>query len=376
MSWFTGLDLIDATGLRRDMALLIEGGSLVAVAPRQGQAGHDLAQDGMRALVSPGLVDLQVNGGAGLMLGDCTTPAEIAGIAAAHWSTGTATILPTLISDSPETTARIIDLVAEAQHREPGILGLHLEGPHLAVAGAHDPARLRPMTDADLALYTEARHRLGHLMITLAPEIVSPAKIAALTEAGVIVALGHTHCDHDTAVAAYAAGAVMATHLYNAMSGLHHRTPGLVGATLDRGMRYGLIADGVHVHPAALRLALAARPEQAVLVSDAMALTGSGLDQFTLAGRRVHARDGRLVLADGTLAGADLTLVRAVENLAGWTGRDIAGVLPMATEAPLAVLGQAPPVIKPGHAARLLVWRGSKALARIDGDDIAPLARR
>ncbi|MCT4684565.1 MAG: N-acetylglucosamine-6-phosphate deacetylase, partial [Roseicyclus sp.] len=250
MSWLTGLDLLDGAGMQRNMALRVAGDRLAEVAAFDGQEGTDLSEGGARALVTPGLFDLQVNGGAGLMLGDCVTPQDVLAIAAAHWASGTAAILPTLISDRPEVTARVIDLVAAAQTQAPGALpGLHLEGPHLAVAGAHDPACLRPMTDTDLALYAEARARLGHLLITVAPEVVPPSQIVEMTAAGITVALGHTACDHALAASAFDAGAVMATHLFNAMSGLHHRAPGLVGATLDRGAPFGLIADGVHVDP-------------------------------------------------------------------------------------------------------------------------------
>jgi N-acetylglucosamine-6-phosphate deacetylase len=376
MTWVTGLDLLDADGLRADMALRMEGATLIAIAPRTGQTGIDLSRGGDRALVTPGLIDLQVNGGAGLMLGECTTSARVLDIAAAHWTTGTAAIVPTLISDGPDSTARVIDLVAEAQQGGTGILGLHLEGPHLAVAGAHDPDRLRPMTAADLDLYAEARERLGFLLITVAPEVVPPGQIRALSDAGVTVALGHTACDYDTACAAFDAGAVMATHLYNAMSGLKHRAPGLVGATLDRGVAFGLIADGVHVHPAALRLALRASPGAAVLVSDAMAVAGSCADGFDLAGRRVHRRAGRLELADGTLAGADLTLVAAVENVARWTGDQILALAPLAFATPAAILGKRCARLTAPAPARLLIWRDGRAEARIDGAEIKPIARR
>lgn len=375
MSWLTGLDLLDGLGARPNMALRIGDGLLTEVARFDGQDGTDLGAGGARALVTPGLVDLQVNGGAGLMLGDCTGPGDVLRIAAAHWATGTAAILPTLISDTPGATARVIDHVAAARAAAPGaILGLHLEGPHIAVAGAHDPARLRPMTEADLALYAAARDRLGCLMITVAPEVVPPERIAALTAAGITVALGHTACDRDLARAAFDAGAVMATHLFNAMSGLHHRAPGLVGATLDHGLPFGLIADGVHVDPAALRIALRASPGAAVLVSDAMAVAGTETEGFTLAGRRVQRRNGRLERADGTLAGADLTLVRAVEAVARWTFAGIGEVAPMGFDAPRRVLGLAPPVLEAGAEARLVVWRGGRAVARVDGGQVLPLA--
>jgi N-acetylglucosamine-6-phosphate deacetylase len=375
MTWVTGLDLLDGTGLRPDMALRMDGTRIVEIVPHAGQIGLELGRDGARALVTPGLIDLQVNGGAGLMLGDCTTAAQLRAIADAHWATGTAAIVPTLISDSPEATARVIDLVAQAQADGTNVPGLHLEGPNLAVAGAHAPGRLRPMTKADLSLYADARARLGFLMITLAPEMVPPDQIRALCEAGVTVALGHTACDHDTASAAFDAGAVMATHLFNAMSGLKHREPGLVGATLDRGAAFGMIADGVHVHPAALRIALRASPGAAVLVSDAMALTGSDLDGFTLEERHVRRAGGRLELADGTLAGADLTLVGAVENLARWIGEGIATAAPMAFAAPARIIGQSLRLAE-RSPARLLIWRDGRAEARLDGASVLPLSRR
>lgn len=168
----------------------------------------------------------------------------------------------------------------------------------------------------------------------------------------------------------------MTTHLFNAMSGLKHREPGLVGATLDLGKPFGLIADGVHVHPAALRVAMRAGGAGAVLVSDAMALTGSDAESFTLAGRQVHRRSGRLELTDGTLAGADLTLVQAVENLSGWTGQSIADVAPLAFAAPARLVGSDSATIAPGCAARFVVWHGPTAHARLEGARLLPLRRR
>lgn len=370
MTWFTDLDLRDSFGLHCDMALRVtESGA--EMVPRGAITGTSLLRDGQRAVVTAGLVDLQVNGGAGRLLGDMTSPDDLLDMQAAHWATGTAAILPTLVSDSPAVTDRVIDLLAATQPHTPAILGLHLEGPHLTVAGAHDPKMLRPMTDSDLALYIAAKARLGLLMITVAPEIVSPAQISALSAAGIIVSLGHTACDYDTARAGFAAGARLSTHLFNAMSGLHHRNPGLVGATLDAAMPYGLIADGVHVHPAAAKIALATHPAGAVLVSDAMALTGSREDHFTLAGRTAYRRNGRLELADGTLAGADLTLAQAVVNMAAWTGNDPATTAGMAIDQPLALVGRA----QHPTPTRWLIWQGGRPTGRIDAGALLPVAQ-
>lgn len=365
MTLYTGLDLLDADGMRPDMALRIEADRIAELRPRvAGETGTDLSQGGARALVCPGFIDLQVNGGAGLMLGECRTSADVSRLAAAHRAGGAVGLLPTLISDSAPETARIVDLVAEAAAQDPAILGLHLEGPHLALAGAHDPAQLRPMTETDVALYRRAAGILPHLMITLAPEQVTTAQIGALAEAGVIVSLGHSGAGYAAATAAYAAGACHATHLFNAMSGLHHREPGMVGAALDRADWIGLIADGVHVHDAGLRLAWAAARDRLILVSDAMALAGTDDPGFTLGGRVITRAGGRLTLADGTLAGADITMIGAARHMADAVGVPLPQVLPLAFDAPHRLLTGLPNRIVPNQPARLLC---------LHGDSVTPL---
>ncbi|MDG3040225.1 N-acetylglucosamine-6-phosphate deacetylase [Roseicyclus marinus] len=359
MTLWTGLDILDGEGLRHDMALGMAEGRVTELRPRAGgETGTDLSQDGERALVCPGLIDLQVNGGAGLMLGDCRTAADVSRLAAAHRAGGALAILPTLISDSAAETARILDLLTEAAAQDPAILGLHLEGPHLAIAGAHDPRHLRPLTKTDLSLYTQAAGRLPHLLITLAPEQATPSQIAALAEAGVIVSLGHSGAGYAMAEAAYKAGARMATHLFNAMSGLHHREPGMVGAAFDHAPWIGLIADGVHVHDAGLRLAHRAAGTRLILVSDAMAVAGTGDAGFTLSGRQITRAGGRLTLADGTLAGADITLIGAARHMAQATGVALTDILPLAFDTPHRLLTGRSNRIAPGTEAHLLCLRG------------------
>jgi N-acetylglucosamine-6-phosphate deacetylase len=368
MTLYVGLDILDGDGLRHDMALRIVEGRIEDIGPRRiEETAIDLSQGGQRALVCPGFLDLQVNGGAGLMLGDCRTPGDVSRLAAAHRAGGTLGLMPTLISDSTPEIARIIDLVAQAAADDPAILGLHLEGPHLAIAGAHDPGQLRPMTEADVALYAQAASVLPHLMVTLAPEQVTLDGIAALAQAGVIVSLGHSGASYGAASAAYGAGARHATHLFNAMSGLHHREPGMVGAALDRAPWIGLIADGVHVHDAGLRLAWSMARDRLILVSDAMAVAGTSEDQFTLAGRRITRVDGRLTLADGTLAGADITMIDAVRHMAKATGADLTEVLPLAFDAPHRLLTGQPNRIAPKRSARLICLHGG-ALTAIQDD--------
>ncbi|VDC20286.1 N-acetylglucosamine-6-phosphate deacetylase [Pseudogemmobacter humi] len=292
--------------------------------------------------ILPGLVDLQVNGGDGIMIGGQTSAADLARICATHARLGAVSILPTLITDSPAATRAVLKAGAEATRAAvPGFLGLHLEGPHLDPRrkGAHDPALIRPMSDADLNLICEARSDLPALMVTLAPEAADARQIATLAAAGVLVSLGHSDCGYDAAAAAFAAGASGVTHLFNAMSQLTTREPGLVGAALDLAPAIGLIADGFHVHPAAIRIAMAAAGGRIHLVSDAMAPAGTRLDAFDLNGRRILRRDGRLTLEDGTLAGADLTLPQAIATMIG------AGVAPeiafaMATSRPARAIGR------------------------------------
>ncbi|MGS4944902.1 N-acetylglucosamine-6-phosphate deacetylase [Meridianimarinicoccus sp. RP-17] len=329
-----------------DHALVVAGDRVAGVvALRDLPADVERVDLGSGALM-PGYVDLQVNGGGGVMLNDTPAPETMATMAAAHARLGATTILPTLITDRAEVTAAAIDAaVAACAAGVPGIAGLHLEGPHLdpARAGAHDPALIRPMADSDLALLLDAVARLPVLKVTLAPASVTMAQIETLARAGVIVSLGHTEADFATCAAAAHAGAACVTHLFNAMRQLGNREPGVVGAALHlSGLSAGLIADGIHVHPATMGAAIRAKsgPGRLFLVSDAMAVAGTNLDGFTLNGRRIDRADGRLTLADGTLAGADLDLTTALRVLTRDVGVPLAEAVSMATAAPADLIGQ------------------------------------
>jgi N-acetylglucosamine-6-phosphate deacetylase len=328
-------------------------------------------------MLVPGFVDLQVNGGGGLMINDKPSVETIRTICAAHAPFGTTSLLVTLITDTPEMTAATIRAVSEAhRHKVPGFLGLHLEGPHLSVArkGAHDPKLIRPMEDADLDAILDARKELPVLLVTLAPESVRPEQVRALARAGVVVSLGHTDTTYATAKAFVDAGASMATHLFNAMSQLGNREPGMVGAVLDTGVSAGLIADGIHVDPATIGVALRAKsgPGRIFLVTDAMATMGTDLTSFKLNGRTIHRRDGRLTLADGTLAGADLDMISAVRFMHRTIGLDLGEAIRMATVYPAKAMGVSGRVgrIAPGMQADVAnlsdelhvksVWIGGK----------------
>lgn len=292
-------------------------------------------------VLSPGFVDVQVNGGGGELVGADTDADQLARICAAHARLGATSVLPTLITDTPQTTARVIAAALEAWARQVlGFAGLHLEGPHLDPErkGAHDAALIRPMQESDLRLLCDAAQDLPALMVTLAPSAVTNAQIAALSEAGVIVSLGHSGCSAQAALSAHAAGARCVTHLYNAMGPLQNRAPGLLGAALTSRLRAGIIADGIHVAPECLEIALRLKTQDDLfLVTDAMAVAGTAMTEFDLNGRRISRSGNRLTLADGTLAGADVTMAESVANLVG-LGHPLQRALAMATRIPADVI--------------------------------------
>lgn len=375
---FEGASIFDGDRLHATSTLVVEDGTVVDILP------PDEAPPGPRVLLkggtlAPGFIDLQVNGGGGILLNNAPSVAGIRTICETHARLGTLGLLPTLITDAAETTrAAIAAGVAAAAEGVPGFLGLHLEGPHLDPRrkGTHDPKLIRPMTAEDLAVLEDAARRLPALLVTLAPEAADVGQIAALTAAGAIVSLGHSDASAEVAAAGFAAGAGVVTHLFNAMSQFASRAPGLVGATLAaEGVRAGLIADGVHVDPLAIRVALAAKsaPDTIFLVTDAMAVAGTDATSFTLNGRTISRRDGRLTLADGTLAGADIDMAASLRVLTRDVGLTLGQALRMATVAPALALGR-PDLgrLSAGSAADLVhldtdlcltgVWRGGVPL--------------
>ena len=280
------------------------------------------------------------------MLNDDPSVATIRRMAEAHRSLGVARLLPTLITDTPDKTVAAVEAAVRAAD-VPGVAGLHLEGPHLSVArkGAHEARLIRRMEADDLSFLLAAAERLPVLMITVAPESVTVEQVATLARAGVLVSLGHSDADFDTCQRYFAAGARCATHLFNAMSQIGNRQPGLVGAALANGaVSAGLIADGVHVHPEVMRLAWLGKraPGRIFLVSDAMAVAGTAMASFELGGRRINRADGQLRLEDGTLAGADLDLTTAVSVLVRRVGVAPEDALAAVTRVPAELCGLGP----------------------------------
>ena len=337
-----GGPIFDGTRLLEGYELELTHGAISALRPvTTGCADVDLGGD----ILMPGFVDLQVNGGGGLLFNEAQSVDALKTIAAAHRSLGTATILPTLITDRREVSRAAIKAAREAiAQGVAGIGGLHLEGPHLSVArkGAHDPDLIRPMDEDDLAAYCEAARTLPALMMTVAPETTTAEQVAALASAGAVVSLGHTDADYETCMRYQKAGARCVTHLFNAMSQLGNRAPGVVGAALDNAeFSAGLIADGYHVHPASIRAALRAKQgtERIFLVTDAMSPAGTDQHRFELNNRTILRENGILTLENGTLAGADLDLASAIRVMQQETDLPLADILAMATRIPADLMG-------------------------------------
>jgi N-acetylglucosamine-6-phosphate deacetylase len=311
-------------------------------------------------LLLPGFVDIQVNGGGGVLFNDAPSVEAIRAIGAAHRSYGTTGFLPTLISDDLNVIAAAIAATDEAiASGVPGVLGIHLEGPFLNTdkKGVHDASKFRVLDKDAIALLSSLKN--GKTMVTLAPEMTSPDLIRALVDAGVIVAAGHTNANYEEVRTALDAGLSGFTHLFNAMSPLTSRAPGVVGAALDDEQSWcGLIVDGHHVHPAALRIALASKPrERCLLVTDAMPSVGASEKTFVLDGQVISVTNGKCVTAEGTLAGSDLDMASAVRNTMDMLGVDTVEAVCMASLYPAEAIGLGGELgrIEPGYRASLVL---------------------
>jgi N-acetylglucosamine-6-phosphate deacetylase len=328
-------------GLVDGLALRIEGGRIAALGPRDEVAAGAEVRDLQGALLLPGLIDTQVNGGDGVLFNDEPTAETIARIGAAHRRFGTTGFLPTLISDDLGAVTAAIAATRQAiADGVPGVLGLHIEGPYLNVKrrGIHDASKLRRTDETSFALLTSLG--VGRTLVTLAPEETSPEMIERLVKAGVVVSAGHSNAPYETVRAALGRGVSGFTHLFNAMSPLTSREPGVVGAALeDQDAWCGLIVDGVHVDPVVLKLALRLRPHARFnLITDAMPCVGSSQTTFDLQGKTIRVRDGACFDDAGTLAGSALDMASAVRNAVGMLGLDLTEASRMASGNPAAFL--------------------------------------
>ena len=333
---YTGEELL------RNSALVIRGGRIESIV-KEADIPRDLEVVDLEGVtVTPGFLDLQVNGSAGLVFSEEPTPERGAAIAMAYRARGTTAMLRTRISSPWETILQAVESVRELMERpETGVLGLHLEGPFINAekSGVHDPAFIREPTDFELNNLIERGSGVVK-MVTVAPEVVGESRVKRLARSGMVVSAGHTNATYRQMLDFERAGGRMVTHLFNAMSQFGAREPGAAGAALDSGELWaGILADGVHVDPAGIRLAWRAKGEKLILVSDAVALPGEEPLAFTMGGREITCEGGMCRTAEGKLAGSLLDMAAAVRLCVMKAGIPLADVLRMATAGPARLLG-------------------------------------
>ena len=342
-----------------DRAVLLAGGKIAGLVPLAEIPEHVPRIDLGGRRLAAGFIDTQVNGGGGVLFNDDPTVEGIEAIGRAHRRFGTTGFLPTLISDDFSVIRQAIAAVDRAIEAEtPGVLGIHIEGPFLNPdrKGIHDAGKMRALDAEGFEILTSLKR--GRTLVTLAPEMVEAGTVRKLAEAGVVVAAGHTNASYETARRAFGEGITGVTHLFNAMSPLASRRPGMVGAALeDQAAWCGLVVDGRHVDPAVLKIALRCRPrDRFMLVTDAMPCVGGASLSFELQGRTIQVRDGACYDENGVLAGSNLDMASAVANAHRMLDLGLDEALSMASAAPAAFLGLADRSagLAPGQAADLV----------------------
>lgn len=369
--WLIPDAIYDGTRLRPGTALGIAGTRSLAIADAPPK---DAPTRRIKGTLTPGFLDLQVNGGGDALLNNDQSSRALHTMAAAHRRFGTVGILPTVITDAPEVLSRAVDATLAA-HAEPvpdrSLLGLHIEGPHLSIPrrGTHAAEYVRPFDATTLAHVQRLRAQGIFVKITVAPESTTPQEVARLTSLGAVVSIGHSDATAEATRALLDAGATCFTHLFNAMSPMLNRAPGVTGACINSTAYAGIICDGIHVADEMLGLAIRARPipGRMFLVSDAMCTVG-GSDHFRLYGQDIWLKNGRLVNAEGSLAGAHVTMAEGVRRLITTVGTSPEIALDMATAAPARLLNR-PDLATPEErdTADLLLldhdWRVTASLA-------------
>lgn len=373
----TGATVFDGTRMLEDRAVVVDNGRIARIQKVE-KLNPRIERREVEGLLAPGFIDVQVNGGGGVLFNDERNAEGIRAIGAAHRLFGTTGFLPTFITDTREKMAEAVAAVDEALAAGvPGLLGVHLEGPFLSPErkGVHDPRFMRPIEAEDIRIMTSLKR--GVTLVTLAPEMVPMEAIDALATAGAVIAAGHTRADYGPLRLAHEHGLCGYTHLFNAMPPLQGREPGPVGAALDDATTWAsVIVDMHHVSAPSLRIALAAKgAEKVMLITDAMPTVGTELQSFDLQGRTIYRRDGRLTTEDGTLAGSDLDMATAVRNAAAHLAVGPEAALRMASLVPATFLrldGELG-LIKRGYRASMVLLDDDMQVRRtwIDGEEEA-----
>ncbi|ELV8656914.1 TPA: N-acetylglucosamine-6-phosphate deacetylase [Vibrio vulnificus] len=351
---YTGSDVLS------EHALIIENDLIQSIVPAADLPSGIEVKDLSGANVSPGFIDLQLNGCGGVMLNDEITAETMQIMHKANLKSGCTSFLPTLITSSDEDMRAAISAAREyhAQYQNQS-LGLHLEGPYLNVMkkGIHSVDYIRPSDTSMVDFICENADVVAK--VTLAPELNDPEHIEKLRNAGIVVSIGHTNATYAEARKGFEAGITFATHLFNAMTPMVGREPGVVGAIYDTPDVYaGIIADGFHVDYANIRIAHKIKGEKLVLVTDATAPAGANMDYFIFVGKKVYYRDGKCVDENGTLGGSALTMIEAVQNTVEHVGIALDEALRMATLYPAKAIGVDAQLgrIKKGYIANLTVF--------------------
>ncbi|WP_299073171.1 N-acetylglucosamine-6-phosphate deacetylase [uncultured Paraglaciecola sp.] len=330
--------LFDGSTVKQNQLIKVNKGSIHSI--ESSQPLNQAIQ--LNGLVVPGFVDVQVNGGGGVLFNNHPSAETLVTMSRAHQQFGSTAILPTLITDDLATMQSAAHAVASAMEQKvPGIVGIHFEGPHLSQPkkGIHPQQHIRHISPAEMALFT--RQDLGVVCVTLAPENVSIESIEELVSAKVKVCLGHSNASAQQTQAALNAGATGFTHLFNAMSPLQSRAAGMVGAALlDSSSYCGLIVDHEHVDIPSCQLAIKCKtPERIMLVTDAMSHVGSDQIALEFAGMQIHRQGNKLTIEGGRLAGSALDMATAVRNSIVDLGCAVEDALKMASATPAAFLG-------------------------------------
>lgn len=351
---FTGHQIL------RQHAVLIEGDRIVDLVAQETLEQHITQYDMHGAYINAGFIDLQLNGCGGVMFNNDISEETLMTMHQANLKSGCSSFLPTLITSSDEDMRLAIDVARKFQNKYPNhSLGLHLEGPYLnpEKKGIHNTEFIRsPSTDM-LKLLCDNADVIQK--VTLAPEKNTREAIQALTQAGILVSAGHTNSTYTQAKAGFEAGIGFATHLFNAMTSITGRDPGMVGAIYDTSDVYtGVIADGLHVDYANIRIAHKQKGDKLVLVTDATAPAGSHIESFIFVGKTVYYKDGKCVDENGTLGGSALTMIEAIENVVKHAGIALDEALRMASLYPAKAIGVANKLghIRPGLIANLAIF--------------------
>ncbi|EGQ8085261.1 N-acetylglucosamine-6-phosphate deacetylase [Vibrio vulnificus] len=351
---YTGSDVLS------EHALIIENDLITSIVPAADLPSGIEVKDLAGANVSPGFIDLQLNGCGGVMLNDEITAETMQIMHEANLKSGCTSFLPTLITSSDADMRAAITAAREyhAKYKNQS-LGLHLEGPYLNVMkkGIHSVDYIRPSDTSMVDFICENADVVAK--VTLAPELNDPEHIEKLRNAGIVVSIGHTNATYAEARKGFEAGITFATHLFNAMTPMVGREPGVVGAIYDTPDVYaGIIADGFHVDYANIRIAHKIKGEKLVLVTDATAPAGANMDYFIFVGKKVYYRNGKCVDENGTLGGSALTMIEAVENTVEHVGIALDEALRMATLYPAKAIGVDGYLgrIKKGYIANLTIF--------------------